>query len=125
MSDLLAAGRTHTCGDLRPTDVDSEVVLMGWAQTSRDHGGLIFIDLRDRFGLTQVVADPSYSEAAHRTAERVRPEWVLAVRGKVIRRPEGMANPNLETGGFTVNYTNRNAPNSCIICCSIIQSAWR
>jgi aspartyl-tRNA synthetase len=102
LSDLLSEGRTHNCGELREADIGSEVVLMGWAQTCRDHGGLIFIDLRDRFGLTQVCADPVYSEEAHKFAERVRNEWVLALRGKVIARPEGMANPNLETGGIEV-----------------------
>ena len=105
MSDLLSAGRTHTCGELRATDVGREAVLMGWAQTCRDHGGLIFIDLRDRGGLTQVVADPSLSAEAHKLAERVRPEWVIAVRGKVIPRPEGMRNPNLATGEIEVRIT--------------------
>ena len=78
---------------------------MGWAGSNRDHGGLIFIDLRDRYGVTQVVADPSYDEAAHALAERVRGEWVLAVRGVVIERPEGMANPNLATGEVEVRIT--------------------
>ncbi|MBI4251678.1 MAG: aspartate--tRNA ligase [Candidatus Tectomicrobia bacterium] len=105
MSDLLSAGRTHTCGELRAADVGREAVLMGWAQTCRDHGGLIFIDLRDRGGLTQVVADPSLSAEAHRLAERVRPEWVIAVRGKVIPRPQGMQNPNLATGEIEVRIT--------------------
>ncbi len=105
LSDLLSEGRTHNCGELRAADIGGEVVLMGWAQTRRDHGGLIFIDLRDRFGLTQVCADPVYSEEAHKLAERIRPEWVLALRGKVIARPEGMANPNLETGGVEVRIT--------------------
>lgn len=97
--------RSHTCGELRATDIGGDVLLMGWAQTSRDHGGLIFIDLRDRFGITQVVADPSYSEDAHHLADRVRSEWVLALRGKVISRPEGMANMNLETGEIEVRIT--------------------
>ncbi len=105
MSDLLATGRTHTCGDLRASDAGNEVVLMGWAHSSRDHGGLIFIDLRDRYGLTQVVADPSYSDEAHRLAARVRGEWVLALRGKVIARPEGMGNKNLDTGDIEVRIT--------------------
>lgn len=78
---------------------------MGWAGTTRDHGGLIFIDLRDRFGVTQTAADPSYDEAAHALAERVRAEWVIAVQGVVIQRPEGMANPNLATGEIEVRVT--------------------
>ncbi len=105
LSDLLASGRTHTCGDLRASDIGSEVVLMGWVHSRRDHGGLIFIDLRDRFGLTQVAADPSYSEEAHRLAARIRGEWVLALRGEVIERPEGMENPNLDTGAVEVRIT--------------------
>ncbi len=105
MGTLLDGGRTHNCGELRAADVGSEVVLMGWTHTNRDHGGLIFIDLRDRYGLTQVVADPSYSVDAHRLADRVRSEWVLAIKGKVIARPEGMANPNLATGEVEVRIT--------------------
>ncbi|MBT3349740.1 MAG: aspartate--tRNA ligase [Nitrospinaceae bacterium] len=105
MNTLLDAGRTHTLGELRASDIGKEVLLMGWAQTNRDHGGLIFIDLRDRFGLTQVVADPSYNEEAHQLADRVRSEWVLALRGKVIARPEGMANKNLSTGDIEVRIT--------------------
>ena len=105
MSELLERGRTHDCGALRASDVGGEVVLMGWAGSNRDHGGLIFIDLRDRYGVTQVVADPSYDEASHALAERVRGEWVLAVQGVVIERPEGMANPNLATGEVEVRIT--------------------
>ena len=105
MSELLERGRTHHCGALSASDVGSEVVLMGWAGSNRDHGGLIFIDLRDRYGVTQVVADPSYDEASHALAERVRGEWVLAVQGVVIERPEGMANPNLATGEIEVRVT--------------------
>ena len=105
MSELLEKGRTHDCGALRASDVGGEVVLMGWAGSSRDHGGLIFVDLRDRSGVTQVVADPSYDEAAHALAERVRGEWVIAVQGVVLRRPEGMANPSLDTGEIEVRVT--------------------
>ncbi len=105
LSDLLEEGRTHHCGSLRAADVGAEVVLMGWAGSSRDHGGLIFIDLRDRYGVTQVVADPYYDEAAHALADRVRAEWVLAVQGVVVERPEGMANPNLATGEIEVRVT--------------------
>ena len=105
MSELLEKGRTHDCGALRASDVGGEVVLMGWAGSSRDHGGLIFVDLRDRSGVTQVVADPSYDEAAHALAERVRGEWVIAVQGVVLKRPEGMANPSLDTGEIEVRVT--------------------
>lgn len=105
MSELLESGRTHHCGALRASDTGDAVILMGWAGSNRDHGGLIFIDLRDRYGVTQVVADPSYDAAAHALAERVRGEWVLAVRGVVVERPEGMANPNLDTGEVEVRVT--------------------
>jgi len=94
--------RTHTCGELRKEHVGEEVVLMGWVARRRDHGGVIFIDLRDRYGITQVVCNPQRSPEAHRKADRVRPEYVIAVRGKVELRPEGMANPKLATGEIEV-----------------------
>ena len=84
--------RSHTCG----------VILMGWVQSRRDHGGLIFVDLRDRFGITQVVFNPDSSLEAHSTAHIIRPEYVIAVDGIVRIRPEGMINPNLETGQIEV-----------------------
>jgi aspartyl-tRNA synthetase len=90
--------RTHYCGDLRAADIGSEVILMGWALRRRDHGGLIFIDLRDREGIAQIVFDPEVNASAHAVAETVRSEFVLAVRGKVIPRPEGTVNPNMKTG---------------------------
>ncbi len=90
--------RTHYCGELKATDIGSEVILMGWALRRRDHGGLIFIDLRDREGVAQVVFDPEVNPSAHTVAESVRSEFVLAVRGKVILRPEGTVNPNMKTG---------------------------
>ncbi|MBI5484148.1 MAG: aspartate--tRNA ligase [Deltaproteobacteria bacterium] len=90
--------RTHYCGDLRATDVGREVILMGWALRRRDHGGLIFIDLRDREGIAQIVFDPEVNGPAHSVAENVRSEFVLAVRGKVIPRPDGTVNPNMKTG---------------------------
>ncbi|MFQ5894530.1 MAG: aspartate--tRNA ligase [Nitrospinota bacterium] len=99
MSASLPLRRSHTCGELRPEHVGQRATLMGWAGSCRDHGGLIFIDLRDRYGLTQVVADPSRAPEAHRAAERVRGEFVLAVTGTVERRPEGTENPHLPTGG--------------------------
>jgi len=90
--------RTHYCGDLTAEDIGHEVILMGWALRRRDHGGLIFIDLRDREGIAQIVFDPEVNSAAHGIAESVRSEYVLAVKGKVIPRPEGTVNPNMKTG---------------------------
>lgn len=90
--------RTHYCGDLKASDIGSEVILMGWALRRRDHGGLIFVDLRDREGIAQIVFDPEVNPAGHAVAESVRSEFVLAVKGKVIPRPEGTINPNMKTG---------------------------
>ena len=90
--------RTHYCGDLKAADIGSEVILMGWALRRRDHGGLIFIDLRDREGIAQIVFDPEVNPSGHAVAESVRSEFVLAVRGTVIPRPEGTVNPNMKTG---------------------------
>ena len=90
--------RTHYCGDLRAGDIGKEVILMGWALRRRDHGGLIFIDLRDREGIAQIVFDPDVNAAGHTVAESVRSEFVLAVKGKVIPRPEGTVNPGMKTG---------------------------
>jgi aspartyl-tRNA synthetase len=94
--------RRHSCGVLRSDDINKEVVLMGWVQRRRDHGGLIFVDLRDREGLTQVVFNPDISDQAHAKADMLRSEFVIAVRGIVIPRPEGMTNPNLPTGEIEV-----------------------
>ncbi|MCM2358062.1 MAG: aspartate--tRNA ligase [Geobacteraceae bacterium] len=94
--------RTHLCGALTADDIGREIVLMGWVMRRRDHGNLIFIDLRDREGLAQIVFDPDNSPQAHKKAEGVRNEYVLAVRGKVIPRPEGTVNTNLKTGQVEV-----------------------
>ncbi|MDY6953287.1 MAG: amino acid--tRNA ligase-related protein, partial [Thermodesulfobacteriota bacterium] len=94
--------RTHHCCALTAKDVDKEVVLMGWVQRRRDHGGVIFIDLRDREGLTQVVFNPEFNKDVHAKAHVIRNEFVLAVRGIVVPRPEGMVNPNLKTGAIDV-----------------------
>jgi aspartyl-tRNA synthetase len=90
--------RTHYCGDLRAADIGREVILMGWALRRRDHGGLIFIDLRDREGIAQIVFDPEVNPSAHAVAEAVRSEFVLAIKGTVIPRPDGTVNPNMKTG---------------------------
>jgi aspartyl-tRNA synthetase len=90
--------RTHTCGQLRGGDVGKTVLLCGWVQSYRDHGGVIFIDLRDRDGLTQVVFDPEQNKAVHDLADTLRNEDVISVVGKVRPRPEGMVNPKLPTG---------------------------
>lgn len=94
--------RTHNNGDLTLADEGKIVCLMGWVQYRRDHGGLIFIDLRDRYGLTQVVFSPDVAPKAHETAHVLRSEYVLAVQGRVRPRPEGMSNPNMKTGEIEV-----------------------
>ena len=94
--------RTHTCGELRARDIGKTVRLMGWVWRRRDHGGLVFIDLRDATGLTQIVFNPAISAKAHEEAQRLRGEFVVAVTGKVTGRPEGMANPDLATGDIEV-----------------------
>ncbi|MCP4365713.1 MAG: aspartate--tRNA ligase [Planctomycetes bacterium] len=94
--------RTHTCGELRKTDVDKEVVLNGWVSNWRDHGGLVFIDLRDRYGLTQIVFNPEQDRELHKASRELRAEFVLSVRGKVSARPEGTVNPKLDTGEVEV-----------------------
>ena len=90
--------RTHSCGELRRDDIGHEVVLAGWMHSRRDHGGVIFIDLRDRDGITQIVFNPENDSELHRRAGDVRGEWVLGVRGAVRERPEGTVNPDLPTG---------------------------
>jgi len=93
--------RTHYCGELNSAHTDQDVTLVGWAHRRRDHGGVIFIDLRDREGRVQVVFDPDAAET-FATAERVRSEYVLQVRGRVRHRPEGTVNPELPTGEIEV-----------------------
>jgi aspartyl-tRNA synthetase len=93
--------RSHYCGQVTETLLDQDVTLCGWAHRRRDHGGVIFIDLRDRAGLVQVVIDPD-TPGPFATAERVRNEYVLRVLGRVRRRPEGTLNPNLATGAVEV-----------------------
>jgi len=94
--------RSHHCNALGAADIGAQVVLMGWVQRRRDHGGVIFVDLRDREGITQVVFNPDRDAAVHEKAHAIRSEYVLAVRGVVEKRPEGMTNPALATGEIEV-----------------------
>ncbi|MCB0326531.1 MAG: aspartate--tRNA ligase [Bdellovibrionales bacterium] len=94
--------RTHRCGDLRAQDQGSDVVLQGWVHRRRDHGGVIFVDLRDRYGITQVVFSPEISSQVHQMGESLRSEHVLAVAGKVSLRPEDMKNTQMSTGEIEV-----------------------
>ena len=97
--------RTHSCYELGVGNVGEEVTLMGWVLRRRDHGGVIFVDLRDRWGVTQVVFNPAVNEAVHAKAHDVRSEWVLAIRGRVEKRPPAMENPNLQTGAIEILVT--------------------
>jgi aspartyl-tRNA synthetase len=98
--------RSHTCGELREGDAGKMVTLSGWVQTSRDMGGVIFIDLRDREGVTQVVFDPERSKQHHEEASKLRGEWVIRVQGKVRARPGGTRNDRLPTGAIEVDCTD-------------------
>ena len=97
--------RTHTCGQLRPADAGAKVELCGWVDSVRDHGGLIFIDLRDRYGLTQCVFDPKDSQAAWDAAQACRGEFVVQLAGEVRQRPADMVNSHIATGGIEVRAT--------------------
>jgi aspartyl-tRNA synthetase len=94
--------RTHYCTDLNETNVGEEVTLTGWANSYRDHGGIIFIDLRDKTGLIQLTCDPEDSKEAHSVADKVRDEFVLIAKGKVRHRGEGLVNPRLKTGAIEI-----------------------
>ena len=98
--------RTHHCGDLRSSNSGETVTLMGWVNRRRDHGNLIFLDLRDRTGITQVVLDKETSPLSHAKAEAARPEYVVAVTGKVRERGEGLKNPKMETGDIELVAQN-------------------
>lgn len=107
--------RTHYCTDLNESNVGEEVTLTGWANNHRDHGGIIFIDLRDKTGLIQLTCDPADSEEAHKIASSVRDEYVLIAKGKVRLRGEGLTNPRLKTGSIEIVVTqltieNKSAP---------------
>ena len=94
--------KSHSCGELRAEHAGQQITLAGWVNRRRDHGGLTFLDLRDRSGVVQAVANPGISSAAHATAAEVRPEWVLHIAGTVRLRPAGMQNPELPTGAVEV-----------------------
>ncbi len=90
--------RTHTCGELGKKDEGKKIVLSGWVNSRRDHGGLIFMDLRDRYGITQITFDPKFSKGSWEIADKIRNEYVIKIEGKVILRPAEMINPKLKTG---------------------------
>jgi aspartyl-tRNA synthetase len=94
--------RTHTCGQLRGNDVGKEVTLCGWIASRRDHGKLVFIDLRDRYGLTQIVFIPQESGESYKKADQLRCEFVIKIKGRVNKRPQGTINPKLPTGDVEI-----------------------
>ena len=94
--------RTEYCGRLRTDHIGQPVILNGWVNSYRDHGGLVFVDLRDREGLVQLVFDPEAYPDIHKVARTLRCEWVIGVRGKVRPRGEGMENPRLSTGQIEI-----------------------
>ncbi len=98
--------RTHDCGGLRAEDVGREALIMGWVNSRRDLGNLIFIDLRDREGITQIVFDPKVDEESHKRAHVLRNEWVLAVKGEVSPRLDGQENPKLATGAIELKVAH-------------------
>lgn len=95
--------RTHTCGELTAKNADTSVTLCGWVNTRRDHGGLIFLDVRDRYGLTQVVCHPETAKEIFSVAETIRPEWVIQVSGTVTKRLAGTENPKMPTGEIEIS----------------------
>ncbi len=95
--------RTHTCGELNKDYIGQHVTLAGWVNRRRDHGGLVFLDIRDRYGITQVICDPERSPEAHRVASELRSEYVVQVSGTAVSRLPGTENPNLSTGAIEVS----------------------
>lgn len=104
--------RTHTCRELSKKDIGKTVELSGWVHRRRDHGGIIFIDLRDRYGLTQIKFDPEIEKKAWENADKLRSEWVVSVKGKVAARPDDMVNKKLATGEIEVEISEINILNS-------------
>ncbi len=103
--------RTHTCGELDKAHIDEDVILCGWAATIRDHGGLLFIDLRDRYGITQIVFNPQKNKQLHLKAQQLGTEFVIRVKGKVARRPKGTENENIPTGNIEIAASELNILN--------------
>jgi aspartyl-tRNA synthetase len=106
--------RSMMCGDVRADHVGQTVLLQGWVHTVRDHGGLIFVDLRDRAGLVQVIVDPAASAAAFQVASDLHDEYVLEIRGSVERRPAGSENPRIATGDIEVHASDATVLNDCL-----------
>ncbi|OHB25166.1 MAG: aspartate--tRNA ligase [Desulfuromonadaceae bacterium GWC2_58_13] len=107
MNDVLGDWkRSHYCGHVTAAEIGKEVCLMGWVQRRRDHGGLIFIDLRDREGIVQLALDPDRDPEAHTKADKIRNEFVVAIRGMVSPRPEGTVNPKMKTGEIEVEIND-------------------
>src|SRR4051794_39462218 len=102
-NDTMHRYRSHTCGDLRAEDIGQEVRLSGWCHRIRDHGGVLFIDLRDHYGVTQCVADPD--SPAYDAVQKARSEWVVKIDGRVRQRPGGTENPELPTGAVEIFVT--------------------
>ncbi|MFU8891511.1 MAG: aspartate--tRNA ligase [Anaerosomatales bacterium] len=113
MLDARHSIRTHTCGSLGAPDAGVAVTLAGWVHRRRDHGGLIFVDLRDRSGIVQCTFNPEVAEA-FATAERLRPEWVVELAGEVRARPEGTENPDMPTGAVEVVVSSVNVLNTAL-----------
>src|SRR5262249_40357110 len=111
-ADPMAKRRTHTCGELRQTDVGKDVILNGWVNTLRAYPDQIFFDVRDRYGITQVVVESEQPDQ-FAIAEEVRPEWVLAIHGKVRERLPNKHNPKLSTGDIEVLATKVEVLNRC------------
>ena len=114
MESMGGLKRSHSCNDLAVENVGEVVTLMGWVLRRRDHGGVIFIDLRDRWGITQVVFNPEVHAEVHDKAHQLRSEWIIAVQGRVERRPPAMENPHLKTGAIEVLVVTLRVLNSSL-----------
>src|ERR1700693_6023498 len=106
--------RTMLCGDVRAEHVGQIVLLQGWVHTVRDHGGLIFVDLRDRDGLVQVIVNPSTAPAAFAVASGLHDEYVVEIKGEVLHRPTGSENPRIPSGEIEVHASEVTVLNACL-----------